>query len=164
MAKKSFLNFKKVKVAQSCPTLCSPTDCTVHGILQGIFPTQEWNPGLLHCRRILYQLSLKGSPPLNSLKLKGRCLKLGVVAILRVPLDCHCEGIHSVWFPIHPSPGWWAWHRAGFMARGGGGGEIHVMKRVLFVYYYFIVPKMALLSIICPKVLTVNTYLYKRLC
>ena len=35
MAQKSFLNFKKVKVAQSCPTLCDPTDCTVHGILQG---------------------------------------------------------------------------------------------------------------------------------
>ena len=31
-------------------------------LLQGIFPTQEWNPGLLHCRQILYQLSLKGSP------------------------------------------------------------------------------------------------------
>ena len=31
-------------------------------LLQGIFPTQEWNPGLLHCRRILYQLSHKGSP------------------------------------------------------------------------------------------------------
>jgi len=26
-------------------------------ILQGIFPTQELNGGLLHCRRILYQLS-----------------------------------------------------------------------------------------------------------
>ena len=52
-----------------------PTDCTVHGILQarilewiafpfsrGIFPTQGWNPGLPHCRRILYQLSQKGSP------------------------------------------------------------------------------------------------------
>ena len=26
-------------------------------LLQGIFPTQEWNWGLLHCRRILYQLS-----------------------------------------------------------------------------------------------------------
>ena len=26
-------------------------------LLQGIFPTQGWNPGLLHCRRILYQLS-----------------------------------------------------------------------------------------------------------
>ena len=24
----------EVKVAQSCPTLCNPTDCTVHGILQ----------------------------------------------------------------------------------------------------------------------------------
>ena len=30
--------------------------------LQGIFPTQRSNPGLLHCRRILYQLSHKGSP------------------------------------------------------------------------------------------------------
>ena len=31
-------------------------------VLQGIFPTQESNPGLLHCRWILYQLSHKGSP------------------------------------------------------------------------------------------------------
>ena len=30
--------------------------------LQGIFPTQELNRGLLHCRRILYQLSYQGSP------------------------------------------------------------------------------------------------------
>ena len=30
--------------------------------LQGIFPTQGSNPGLPHCRWILYQLSLKGSP------------------------------------------------------------------------------------------------------
>src|SRR5574337_1118862 len=30
--------------------------------LQWIFPTQEWNQGLLHCRRILYQPSYKGSP------------------------------------------------------------------------------------------------------
>ena len=30
--------------------------------LQGIFPTQGLNPGLLHCRWILYQLSHKGSP------------------------------------------------------------------------------------------------------
>ena len=26
-------------------------------LLQGIFPAQGWNPGLPHCRRILYQLS-----------------------------------------------------------------------------------------------------------
>ena len=30
--------------------------------LQGIFPTQGSNPGLPHCRLILYQLSHKGSP------------------------------------------------------------------------------------------------------
>ena len=30
-------------------------------LLQGIFPTQELNWGLLHCRRILYQLSYQGS-------------------------------------------------------------------------------------------------------
>ena len=33
-----------------------------HFLLQGIFPTQELNLGLLHCRQILYQLSYKGSP------------------------------------------------------------------------------------------------------
>ena len=32
-------------------------------LLQGIFPTQESNQGLLHCRQILYQLSYQGSPP-----------------------------------------------------------------------------------------------------
>ena len=53
----------KVKVTQSCPTLCNPMDYIVHGILQarildwvavlfsrGIFPTQGSNPGLSHCR------------------------------------------------------------------------------------------------------------------
>jgi len=28
-----------------------------HSLLQGIFPTQRSNPGLLHCRQILYHLS-----------------------------------------------------------------------------------------------------------
>ena len=32
-----------------------------HFLLQGIFLTQESNPGLLHCRQIFYQLSYKGS-------------------------------------------------------------------------------------------------------
>ena len=30
-------------------------------LLQGIFPTQRWNPGLPYCKQILYQLSHKGS-------------------------------------------------------------------------------------------------------
>ena len=30
-------------------------------LLRGVFPTQSLNPGILHCRRILYQLSYQGS-------------------------------------------------------------------------------------------------------
>ena len=41
-------------------------------LLQGIFPTQELNQGLLNCRQILYQLSYQGSPwkPIPALKQK----------------------------------------------------------------------------------------------
>ena len=54
-------------VAQSCPTLCSPVDCSppgkntgegCHALLQGIFPTQGSNAGLSHCRRILYKYTV----------------------------------------------------------------------------------------------------------
>jgi len=31
-------------------------------LLQGIFPTQGSDPGLLNCRQILYQMSYQGSP------------------------------------------------------------------------------------------------------
>ena len=59
-------------VAQSYLTLCDPMDCNLpsskgrgiflgknigvgcHFLLWGIFPTQGSNPGLLHCRQILY--------------------------------------------------------------------------------------------------------------
>ena len=66
----------EMKVAQLCLTLCDPMDCIVHGILQarilsllqGMFPTQGLNPGLQHCRQILYQLSHKGSLQGNVLK------------------------------------------------------------------------------------------------
>ena len=33
-----------------------------HFLLQGIFLTQGLNPGLLHCRQVLYHLSHQGSP------------------------------------------------------------------------------------------------------
>ena len=33
-----------------------------HSLLQGIFLIQGSNPGLLHCRRVLYHLSHQGSP------------------------------------------------------------------------------------------------------
>ena len=38
-------------------------------LLQGIFPTQGSNPGLPHCRQILYQLSHLGSPEMLVLAL-----------------------------------------------------------------------------------------------
>ena len=65
----------KVKVAQSCLTLCDPMDYTVHGILQakilewvafpfsrGSSPPRDRTQVSRHCRRVLYQLSHKGSP------------------------------------------------------------------------------------------------------
>jgi len=33
-----------------------------HALLQGIVPIQGSNPDLLHCRQILYYLSLQGNP------------------------------------------------------------------------------------------------------
>ena len=49
-------------------------------LLQGIFPTQELNQDLLHCRWILYQLSHQGSPslyctPLNYIIVYINCIK-----------------------------------------------------------------------------------------
>ena len=38
-----------------------------HFLLQGIFSAQGLNPGLLHCRQILYCLSLQGSPQVHNL-------------------------------------------------------------------------------------------------
>ena len=67
-------------VSDSVMSDCDPVDgslpgSSVHGILQariqewgchfllqGIFPTQESNPGLPHCRQILYHLSHQGRP------------------------------------------------------------------------------------------------------
>ena len=38
------------------------TVVSCHFLLQGIFPTQISNPGLPHCRQILYYLSHQGNP------------------------------------------------------------------------------------------------------
>ena len=73
-------------VAQSCLTLCDSMDwslpaSSIHGgsagtntgvgcyaLLQGIFPTQGSNPGLPHCRWILYHLSHQGTPSICKYK------------------------------------------------------------------------------------------------
>ena len=38
------------------------TEVGCHFLLHGIFPTQGLNPGLSHCRQMLYRLSHQGSP------------------------------------------------------------------------------------------------------
>ena len=91
----SFLQLfqKKVKVAQSCPTLCIPMDypwdspgqntgvgsCS---LLQGIFPTQGSNPGLQHCRQILYQLSHQGSS-FSEIWFKIRSIKIFIEKMIK---------------------------------------------------------------------------------
>ena len=77
-----YLQMLEVLVAQLCPTLCNPMDCCLpassalsvfqarilewvaaipfskgSSLLQGIFPAQGSNLGLLHCRQILYHLN-----------------------------------------------------------------------------------------------------------
>ena len=68
-----------MSVTQLCSTLWNPMDCSPPGsfvhrilqarilglgsrsLLQGLFQTQGWNPGFLHCRWVLYHLSHWGS-------------------------------------------------------------------------------------------------------
>ena len=63
----------KVKIAQSCLTLCDSMDSPWNSLgqntgvgslslLQWIFLTQELSCGLLHCRQVLYQLSYQEAP------------------------------------------------------------------------------------------------------
>ena len=81
MGKNSLEEMEKSEseVAQSCPTLCDPMDCSLagssirpwdfpgkrtgvgcHFLLQGIFPAQELNLGLPHCRQTLLPSELTG--------------------------------------------------------------------------------------------------------
>ena len=50
-----------------------------HFLLQGIFPTQGSNPGLLHCRQILYYLSHQRSP-------------INILSIIKHVLSTNCVG------------------------------------------------------------------------
>ena len=45
-----------------CDSPGKNTGVGCHSLLQGLFPTQELNPGLLHCRQLLYHLNHQGSP------------------------------------------------------------------------------------------------------
>ena len=114
-------------------------------LLQGIFPTQGLNPGLLHCRRILYRLSHQRSPIRRgqghrhipqwqdcrshtcgaAVLVKTSRVELGVFSQLGEERDGGASG---------PNEGCWAlglWRQKGngvlpgasrFMLQGGAGG------------------------------------------
>ena len=64
-------------------------------LLQQIFPTQESNQGLLHCRRILYQLSYQGS-----LKFESERESPSVVSNSLRP-----HGLYSPWHSLGQNTG-----------------------------------------------------------
>ena len=68
-----------------------------HSLIQGIFLTQGLNPGLLHCRWILYHLSYQGSPKIinskwSEVKVTQSC------PTLCNPMDCSLAGssVHGI--------------------------------------------------------------------
>ena len=63
-------------------------------LLQGIFPTQGLNPGLPHCRRILYQMSHKGSLHFGILTLftEVKHIHMPVIPLLDLyPTETHTD-------------------------------------------------------------------------
>ena len=62
------------------------TGASCHAFLQGIFPTQGLNPGLLHCRQILYTLSHQ----YNSVQL------LSHVRLFATPWSAACQASLSI--------------------------------------------------------------------
>ena len=101
------------EVAQLYPILCNSMDCSlprasVHGIFQarvlewvaisssrGIFPTQESNPGLPHCRQMLYHLSHQGSSKREKNTVSTTCLQKAIVRYSMLILDDCCSPVIS---------------------------------------------------------------------
>ena len=83
-------------------------------LLQGIFLTQESNQGLLHCRKILYQLSYWGSPLTSS-----ECIS----SVWILPFKEWCSTkLHKnllSWLHLFPAP---ALHFSRFNCNYGLGG------------------------------------------
>ena len=107
-------------VTQSCPTLCDPMDCSLpgfsahgdspgkntgvgsHALLQGIFPTQGSNLGLLYCRQVQCSLSHQASPVIrtaHSRRLKGMLVPRSLGLILNV-INRDCLSAYPI--PIMP--------------------------------------------------------------
>ena len=86
-----------------CPwnSLGKNTEVDCHSLLQGIFPTQGWNPGLLRCRQILYHLSRRKAPSFTfrsdqiSRSVVSGSLRLHDSQHARPPCPSPTPGVHS---------------------------------------------------------------------
>ena len=99
-----------MKVAQLCLTFCntlgyspwnSPGQNNGVGslsFLQGIFPTQKSNWGLLHCRQILYQLSYQRSPYIYLYVFIFFPIMFAVILVFHMVRDCCSTLVRGVTF------------------------------------------------------------------
>ena len=104
----------KGKVTQSCWTFVTPwtiqsiefsrpeywSGCTWPSL--GFFPSQGSNPGFLHCRRILYKLSHKGSSEKISIcglvSLLTKTLAVFTPCVLNRVTSCHT--LYSIFYIV----------------------------------------------------------------
>ena len=125
-------------IAQSSPTLCDPMDynppgSSVHGDspdkntekgchVQGIFPTQGSNPGIPHCRWILYHLSHQGSPRILEWVAYSfsRGEKIPTIELMKISFWTVFLSLSSLSFPFHPRI------------------ELKVMFQLSSVFYYLL--------------------------
>ena len=74
-----------------------------HCLLQGIFPTQELNPGLPYCRQMLYPLSHQRSPKWHAPPgKKTRVARMGILRDTTTPAPAIQNWLDST--PLSPSP------------------------------------------------------------
>ena len=101
-------------VIQSCPTLCDPMDfspagSSVHGyspgqntgvgchsLLQGIFPNQGSNPGLSHCKQILYHLSHQGNSIESYAAILNDAKKTVIIIEVQQVMGFPCDSAGSI--------------------------------------------------------------------
>ena len=101
-----------------CSLLCpwnSPgknTRVGCHSLLQGIFPTQVSNPGLLHCRWILYRLSHQGTPITSKEALRNGKWKLSGKMAQLFALQMGNTPKHILPQPPRCSQWPWTWHHS----------------------------------------------------
>ena len=87
----------KVKVAQSCLTLCDHKDCIVHGILQARI--LEW---------VAFPFSRGSSQPRNWTRVSGTAGGFFTNWAMRAaPLNVWVSPKFTCWNPILPLPMWW---------------------------------------------------------